>query len=117
MFSIFVPDLMHGFELGSWRALFIHILRILDSVDKKLLTEVDRRWVPSPSAAHANLMKVMRRYREILAFGKDSIRQFPESISEMKRLTAGDLENLLQVWQYLLIQNVSDCIAVRNSSV
>ena len=45
MFSMFVPDLMHDFELGAWRALFIYILRILDSVDAKLLTEVDRRYV------------------------------------------------------------------------
>ena len=36
---------MHDFELGSWRALFIHLLRILDSIDPNLLTEVDRRYV------------------------------------------------------------------------
>jgi hypothetical protein len=102
MFSLFVPDLMHDFELGGWRALFIHILRILDSVDAKLLTEVDRRYVSPLSAAHTNLMMVMRRYREISAFGKDAIRRFPESVSEMKRLTARDLENLLQVRQSLL---------------
>jgi hypothetical protein len=45
MFSMFLPDLMHDFELGGWRALFIHLLRILDSIDPNLLTEVDRRYV------------------------------------------------------------------------
>jgi hypothetical protein len=42
---MFLPDLMHDFELGNWRALFIHLLRILDSIDPNLLTEVDRRYV------------------------------------------------------------------------
>ena len=36
---------MHDFELGGWRAFFIHLLRILDSIDLNLLTEVDRRYV------------------------------------------------------------------------
>jgi hypothetical protein len=40
---MFVVDLMHDFELGDWRALFIHLLRILDAVDSKLLIELDRR--------------------------------------------------------------------------
>jgi len=36
-------DLMHEFELGVWRALFIHLLRILNSVNKDLVHELDRR--------------------------------------------------------------------------
>jgi hypothetical protein len=38
-----LPDLMHEFELGVWRALFIHLLRILQSIDDDLLVELDRR--------------------------------------------------------------------------
>ena len=34
---------MHEFEEGVWRALFIHLLRILESVNPNLLTELDRR--------------------------------------------------------------------------
>jgi hypothetical protein len=34
---------MHDFELGEWRSLFIHLLRILDAVDGKLLMDLDRR--------------------------------------------------------------------------
>jgi hypothetical protein len=44
-FSMFVVDIMHDFELGDWRALFIHLLRILDAVDSSLVVELDRRWV------------------------------------------------------------------------
>jgi hypothetical protein len=38
-----LPDLMHEFELGTWRSLFIHLLRILQSVDEQLLIELDHR--------------------------------------------------------------------------
>jgi hypothetical protein len=38
-----VVDLMHEFELGVWKNLFIHLLRILTVVDKNLIHELDRR--------------------------------------------------------------------------
>jgi hypothetical protein len=38
-----VPDLMHEFELGIWRAVFIHLLRILEAVDNRLVVELDQR--------------------------------------------------------------------------
>lgn len=38
-----VIDLMHEFELGIWKDLFIHLLRILNAVDKTLVDELDRR--------------------------------------------------------------------------
>jgi hypothetical protein len=38
-----LPDLMHEFESGTWKALFIHLLRILESVDQRLIMELDRR--------------------------------------------------------------------------
>ena len=36
-------------------------------------------------------------YAEVAPFGKDAIRKFPANASEMKKLAARDLENLLQV--------------------
>jgi hypothetical protein len=36
---------MHEFELGVWKALFIHLLRMLNAVDKSLVDELDRRYV------------------------------------------------------------------------
>ena len=38
-----VIDLMHEFELGIWKDLFIHLLQILNAVDKTLVDELDRR--------------------------------------------------------------------------
>lgn len=43
LFCILVVDLLHEFELGVWKAIFIHLLRILDSLKKNALGELDRR--------------------------------------------------------------------------
>ena len=40
---MFVVDLMHEFELGVWKALFTHLLRMLHAVDTSLLNELDYR--------------------------------------------------------------------------
>jgi hypothetical protein len=39
---MFVVDLMHEVELGSWKALLAHLLRILETVDEATLREFDR---------------------------------------------------------------------------
>jgi hypothetical protein len=38
-----VVDLMHEFELGVWKALFIHLLRILEAQNPALLHRLDQR--------------------------------------------------------------------------
>ena len=43
MFDIFVVDLMHEVELGVWKSVFIHLLRLLDCHDESLKHELDRR--------------------------------------------------------------------------
>ena len=40
-----VVDLMHEVESGDWRAIFIHLIRILSSLDPSLVNEMDRRCV------------------------------------------------------------------------
>lgn len=40
-----VVDLMHEFELGVWKNLFIHLLRILEAQNPNLIRELDRRYV------------------------------------------------------------------------
>lgn len=44
-----VVDLMHEFELGVWKAILTHLLRILDSLKGNILREIDQRKVPYPS--------------------------------------------------------------------
>ena len=41
MFSTLVVDLMHEVELGVWKAIFIHLLCILDCQNKGLMHELD----------------------------------------------------------------------------
>lgn len=43
LFDMFVVDLMHEVEIGVWRSLFIHLLRILQAVDPRLIHELDLR--------------------------------------------------------------------------
>jgi hypothetical protein len=43
MFRMLVVDLLHELEIGVWKAVFIHLLRLLDCLDTKLKHELDRR--------------------------------------------------------------------------
>ena len=38
-----VVDLLHEFELGVWKSILIHLLRILESIKGTLLAELDYR--------------------------------------------------------------------------
>ncbi|KAI0057935.1 hypothetical protein BV25DRAFT_1872245 [Artomyces pyxidatus] len=77
MFQLFVVDLMHEWELGVGRSIFLHILRILAAQDESLLCELDRRFKLVPQ------------------FGT-AIRRFTRNCSEMKQMAAHDIENILQ---------------------
>jgi len=44
MFDLLVVDLMHEVELGVWKAVFIHLLHLLDCENKTLKHELDRLW-------------------------------------------------------------------------
>jgi hypothetical protein len=64
-----LPDLMHEFELGVWRAIFIHLLRILQSLSKSLLVELDRRYVDANNAnccrTLSNLIKGIEKFHPL----------------------------------------------------
>jgi len=38
-----VVDLLHKFELGVWKSVLIHLLRIVDSLKGVVLAELDHR--------------------------------------------------------------------------
>ncbi|KAL1711752.1 hypothetical protein EV715DRAFT_268357 [Schizophyllum commune] len=80
--DMLVVDLLHEFELGVWKAIFTHLIRILYAADPKgsLVTELNKR------------------YRLLEAFGRGTIRKFAEkeNVSDMKKLAARDFEDLLQ---------------------
>ena len=42
-FLMLVVDLLHEFELGVWKAVFVHLLRMLDSLKVDALSELNQR--------------------------------------------------------------------------
>jgi hypothetical protein len=44
-FSMFVVDLLHEFELGVWKAIFIHLMRILFAAGGTAVQELNYRYV------------------------------------------------------------------------
>ncbi|PCH44467.1 hypothetical protein WOLCODRAFT_154510 [Wolfiporia cocos MD-104 SS10] len=77
-YSMFVPDLLHEFELGVWKAVFTHLLCILYAEGK------DR------------IQILNKRFRLVPTFGRDTIRHFTNNVSAMKQLAARDFEDILQ---------------------
>lgn len=95
-----VVDLMHEFELGVWKALFTHLIRILYAAapDGSLVAELDQRYVNFSAVCYQQLtFPTITRFRAMPTFGLHVIRRFATNASEMKKLAARDFEDLLQV--------------------
>ncbi|KAG2032550.1 hypothetical protein BDR03DRAFT_873674, partial [Suillus americanus] len=75
---LFVVDLLHKFEIGVWKAIFTHLMRILHAAAGDLVQQLNRR------------------YRRVPTFGRGTIRRFNKNASAMKRLAARDFKDLLQ---------------------
>ncbi|KAF8143601.1 hypothetical protein K438DRAFT_1993739 [Mycena galopus ATCC 62051] len=78
--QMLVVDFMHEFELGVWKNLFIHLIRLLHAQPdgQRKVNELDRR------------------YRRMPRFSSGTIRRFATNASEMKKLGARDFEDLLK---------------------
>lgn len=72
-----VPDFMHEFELGVWKAIFVHLIRIM--------------------VAGGAVQELNKRYRNVSTFGRSTIRKFTENASSIKKMAARNYEDLLQV--------------------
>ncbi|KZT36764.1 hypothetical protein SISSUDRAFT_988644 [Sistotremastrum suecicum HHB10207 ss-3] len=79
--EILPVDLLHEIEIGEWKRLLLHFIRMLYS------REPGDVWVEQMNA----------RFRAIPIFGKDTIRRLPQNVAGMKRLAARDYEDILQV--------------------
>ncbi|KAJ6457005.1 hypothetical protein C8R47DRAFT_1248481 [Mycena vitilis] len=78
IFDMLVPDFMHEFELGVWKAVFTHLLRILMAYGQDTIQALNDR------------------YRQIPTFGAATIRRFTDNAAAMKKLAARNFEDLLQ---------------------
>ena len=105
LFSIFVPDVLHEFELGVWKAAFIHLLRILCAEGGNAIQKLNERYVlQSLSLCFMQCLCYLNdsRYRHVPTFS-NKIRRFSNNASGMKRLAARNFEDLLQVCRNLNI--------------
>ncbi|KAG6913932.1 hypothetical protein DXG01_003430 [Tephrocybe rancida] len=73
-----VVDILHEWEIGAWKATFIHLICLLYAVNVANVNELDARFCNTPT------------------FGHDTIRKFSSNSSEMKKLDAHNYEDLLQ---------------------
>ncbi|KLO05634.1 hypothetical protein SCHPADRAFT_839152 [Schizopora paradoxa] len=79
-FQIFPIDIMHQFEIGVWKAIYIHLLRIL-------VAEKNR----------GNLITILNsRYRQVPKFARETIRLFQKSVAAMQQPTAHQFESILK---------------------
>jgi hypothetical protein len=96
-----VVDILHEFELGVWKALFTHLIRVLYAAAPhgSLVAELDRRYVNFSTVSYRELINfpITTRFRAMPTFGSSTIRRFATNASEMKKLAARDFEDLLQV--------------------
>jgi hypothetical protein len=111
MFGMLAVDLMHEVELGVWKAVFIHLLRVLDCQNESLKHELDRRqaWFEAQKVAGTD---ISIRFREIPPFGVDGIRKIRSNRSELKKMTAHDYEDMLQVCVATSILDLTNIIHV-----
>lgn len=71
---------------------------MLYTVGEDTVRELDKRSVPIDiSLAYAHRSGLQHRFRQVVPFGRDTIRKFLENVSEMKKLAARDVEDILQV--------------------
>ncbi|KAK7444353.1 hypothetical protein VKT23_015366 [Stygiomarasmius scandens] len=77
--KMFTVDLLHEIEIGTWKAIFIHLLRILFAFDRSKVDELDNR------------------YRQVPPFGRETIRRANGNVSGLTRKTAREFEDYLQV--------------------
>jgi hypothetical protein len=49
---MFVPDLLHEFELGVWKAIFTHLMRVLYGAGGDLIQTLNWRYVFSLYMLH-----------------------------------------------------------------
>lgn len=101
VYALLTVDLLHEVELGVWKALFTHIIRILSAHSPESVNELDRRYKLIPPSWYFADEPAMHlptsRFRLITPFGKGKIRRFSNNASQMKKLAAHHFEDLLQV--------------------
>lgn len=88
---------MHEFELGVWKAIFTHLIRILETSPNNLIDRLDEKYSYARCFTCKSLTGGSSSFRRVPGFGASTIRSFATNVSEMKKLAARDFEDILQV--------------------
>ena len=88
--QMMVVDLLHEFELGVWKSLLTHLLRVLNAASSRLGVLAD---MLNTRCAWPLILERMHsfwknRFRQVPTFGRFTIWSFHNNVSEMKRLAA-----------------------------
>ncbi|KAE9387585.1 hypothetical protein BT96DRAFT_754078, partial [Gymnopus androsaceus JB14] len=78
IYDLLVPDVLHELELGVWKAILLHLIRMVHFLGSK------------------NVQEMNRRFRNIPTFGRSTIRKICKNVSDMKNVAARDYEDYLQ---------------------
>jgi len=97
-------DILHEVELGVWKALLMHLIRMLHTYGANKVQEFDARYGSLDAHELECLYLPRPSFRMVPAFG-DKIRRFEGNISEMKRLAGRDLEDVLQARSHIDIKD------------
>lgn len=101
-FKMLVVDPLHEWDIGLIKRFITHLIRILFAVGRDKVNEFNNR------------------FNQISPFGRDTIRAFGASVSELKKFAARDWEDMLQVTMGKLAMKwstVNNTVAVHSSSV
>ncbi|CAE6538191.1 unnamed protein product [Rhizoctonia solani] len=77
-YNMFVVDLLHEIELGVWKSLLTHLIRILFGCGADVIA------------------KFNHRFRQVPTFCNSTIRKFSDDVASLSRLAARDFEDILQ---------------------
>jgi hypothetical protein len=93
-----VVDLLHEFELGVFKSVFKHLIRLLYVINNESVVLLNERYVfismvASTDADDPSIFS----FHSIPSFGKGGIRRFPSNISKVKQRAARHFEDILQV--------------------
>ena len=111
IYQALVVDILHEFELGMFKSVFGHLLRLLHAINPidgtNLVAALDARYVcfhlsGLPILDHCLLF----RFHQIPSFGKGAICCFPPNVSEVRQCATQHFEDVLQVIMYHIIKYV-----------
>ncbi len=118
-YQMFVVDPLHEIELGTWKALFIHLLRLCQYYGGDVVQELNRRQVSLTAASQVVMSYSLVRFRMIPTFGRGTIRRFKNNVSDLKNFAARDYEDILQVrslsCQCSSVLTLNTALAVRHA--